>query len=60
MGVRDYKITGNEAPLTEKEKGTLSTLIRLGDSKELALKTIYAQERARPETSGMYRYACEC
>lgn len=44
--------------LTEKENQLLAALIRLGDSKETALKTVIS-ERGRSDNSESYRVAYE-
>ena len=40
--------------LTEKQRKTFNSLVMLGDSKELALKTVLEMEECNSE---MYRYA---
>ncbi len=42
--------------LTEKETETFKILVRLGDSEELALKTVI-NERVRPDNHEVYRNA---
>jgi len=45
--------------LTDKEIKSFDILVRLGDSKKLALATIVYQERIRPDNSEFYRKAYE-
>lgn len=57
MNAHSYQITGNEAPLTDSEQRTYESLVRLGDSEDLALKTIlFDRSRARPD-HGFYHNA---
>ncbi len=47
------------AQLTKAQKETFEILVNLGDSKELALKTVQAQEPRTEEELNFYRNAYE-
>lgn len=58
--LNEYKVRGmnNETTLTDKETEMINTLIRLGDSKELAEKTVIAN-RSKEDNAESYRFAYE-